>query len=100
MEDATTLYFKRAVQMLVSEEEFKGIKDQLSLIPIIQRKAFWNLILAGFSAIKALDNCKRLYLLKEENNLEYEDLLKMILFVDVKYNTTIYSKRIRMFELN
>lgn len=100
MENVTTHYFKRVVQMLVTEQEFELIKDELLLIPVAQRKAFWNLILAGFRTKNTLKNYKNLFELKKAHNLEYEDLISMILFVDTEHNTGIYSKGIKIFEQN
>lgn len=100
MEDKTILNFTRAVQMLVSEEEFKNFKDQLLLVPIPQRKVFWHFILSGISTKTAFENCRNLYQFNKKYHLEYEELLKMILFVDSENKTGIYSKEIEMFELN
>ena len=96
----TTLYFKRVIQMLITEEEFRVITNELLLLPVKQRKAFWNLIMAGFSTKLAFKNCKNLYELRRNHNLEYVELLRMILFVDKELKSGIYSKRIAKFKVN
>ena len=100
MENEATLYFERVVQMLLTREEFKGIKNELSYIPVKHRRAFWNLVLAGFSIKSAFRNCKVLYEFVKFNNLNHTDALRMILFIDKELKTGIYSKKIEMFEVN
>ena len=100
MENEATLFFERVIQMLVSTEEFNGIKNELSYIPVKHRKAFWNLVLAGFSIKSAFKNCKVFYEFVKYNNLNHTDALRMILFMDKELKTGIYSKEIEMFEVN
>ncbi len=100
MENEATLYFKHVIRILLSKEEFERIKTELSTLPIKYRKAFWNLVLAGFSTKLAFKNCKNLYELKKTHNVEYAELLRMILFIDTALKSGIYSKNIEMFEVN
>lgn len=100
MGNAMTLYFKRAVQMLLSENEFREIKNELSSIPVAQRIAFWNLIQAGFSTGIAFKNCKIVFELKEMYDIKYDELLQMTMLIDTEHNKGIYSKEIEMYELN
>ncbi|MBT3384267.1 MAG: hypothetical protein HN778_16730 [Prolixibacteraceae bacterium] len=100
MEKGTVLYFNRAIQMLISKEEFELIKNDLSTVPIEHRKAFWNLILAGFSTKLAFINCKNLYEFVRVNNVDYMNILAMLQFINTKPKIGIYSKEIDLFAAN
>lgn len=100
MENDTTLYFKRVIQMLISKDEFEVIKNDLSYIPVKHRKAFWNLVLAGFSIKLAFKNCKNIYEFARVKNIDYANTLRMVQFIDTEPKTGIYSKEIDLFAVN
>jgi len=100
MEKSTTLYFMRVVKILVHSEEFKGIETELSLLPEKHRKAFWNLLLVGFSTKLAFRNCKNLYELAKSNKVGHAEMLRLILLIDTELKFGIYTKEMELFESN
>lgn len=99
MKQAETINYYNKISSILPPDEFEKIEFQLNHVPDEQLEAFWNIIVAGYSAEFALTHYVHLFNFLQDKAMDYYDAL--ITFVSYPGLVSgIFLKKTRWFELN